>query len=309
MERMNGKISWLLGFVLFFGSTAGATESEIAESLKNFGEGGSVFSDFHNSSTRFNSTVVYADPGNSIKLNSVKNDLLKLELELNEFQTNLANIGTAAANSPNIAENDFQKDIEHAILKLEGCVNTTQRLHAESANIAFLAKTDKRISAQRPASEISAVTIRLSGFSQSLIAPSANRLRSIARTQGIVDASAEMLWKIGDIQRHTHNLTYHLLGIHKAAEDLLASSGAIGRPGFPIPIPFPPYPYHPPINPPHPSTPTSDAIEECKDDCNYQYDADCESCSDYVTDPRALALCYSSAADRQGTCIRNCYRN
>lgn len=309
MKRMNGKISGLLGFALFFGSTAGATESEIAENLKDFGEAGSVFADFHNSSIRFNSTVVYADPANSLKLISVKNDLLKLELELNVFQTDLANMETAAASLPDIAGNDFQKAIKHAILKLEGCVNTTQRLHAESANIAFLAKTGKRISAQRPASEISAITIRLSGLSQSTIAPSSDRLRSIARTQGTFDASAETLWEIGDIQRYAHNLTYHLHGIHKAVEDVLASSGAIGRPGFPFPIPFPPYPYHPPINPTHPSTPTSDAIEECKDDCNYQYDADCESCSDYVTDPRALALCYSSAADRQGTCIRNCYRN
>lgn len=222
----------------------------------------------------------------STKLQEVKADLLKLEGDYKDIQKQLINLAEKPKHS--------QKDIDQVVFYYENCVNREQEIHAEIAYVSFFVENGEQGIPYDDVLAMEVITARIAEVSN-----------NISR----INLPPE-IYKLDDIQKYRHDFGYHLSGILSALDEIKKSAMSfdIQRP-FPIPVPtpIPPQPYHPANPGPAPSQPDQGAAESCKDDCNSQYDADCDACGQYVTDPRARALCYSSAASRQGVCIRNCY--
>lgn len=285
---MQRSISWQMCLALFFfyGSSvkAGMTEEEAAEVAGNTLS--QAAQEIKQTSTATNiignqNTVYVPDQSNLVnRVKQIQVDLLTLEQNSKELPKQIS---------------DLEKDTPESttFLILKNCVIEAQRLHAEIAYLAFRAKTDSIPTKNNSILEIALITLRLS--------ETASQISSVSFSEKHTE-------RADDFQRYIHGYKYHMDGIQRATEEL-ASSNVMARQNrpFPIPIPIPQPPYHPPVTPgPSPAQPADDT-DSCTDDCSDQYDADCEACGEYVTDPRARALCYSSAASRQGVCIRNCY--
>jgi regulator of replication initiation timing len=294
---MKNRIFWFICMALIcsYGRTVKAdmtTEESAANAENTLSQAAQDIKTISNDRDIISNQTIVLTPDSFIpaeKLTQVKTDLLQLEQDYLELHTQINNL-----------KEHTDKSGEHnTVLNFERCVVEAQKLHAVIANIAFFANSAKNSRESNSISEIKSIAARISGGDLARLLP--------ALSSGVQTETMD------NFQQYSHDYEYHLRGIQRATKQLTDSStmSGIQRP-FPIPepIPIPPVPYHPPVTPgPSPSQPDNSDVEGCKDDCSSQYDADCDACGQYVTDARARALCYSSAASRQGICIRNCYHH